>query len=203
MEADRFDRLTRHLTGLRLTRAAALRGLVAGTVVVSGVVAAPPAAAKKRKTICHCDNPSATCSTERVSKRQARRHLRDDQCDYLGECRTTLSGTTNPCASAGSDITVDTTLLGQPCTAGGNECGTSATTGLTCVANVCVPTDVANSTICTTNSDCTSGRCNTTTGICVSCPETSICGAAGSEQCCAVDANCVNNNVCVFPVSSG
>jgi len=197
MESDRFDAFVQRLAATRLTRGNALRGLAAGVAALSGVAVVNGTAArnrKKKKQICHCANPSATCTTETVGKKQRKQHLKQDQCDYLGPCQ----GTLNPCAGAGSNVTVDTTLLGQPCTAGGNECGDSAVTGLTCVANVCVPTDVATSLVCTTDADCSSGRC--TGGVCVLCPETSICGSGASAQCCVVDASCIRG-LCVLPVT--
>jgi hypothetical protein len=82
------------------------------------------------------------------------------------------------------------------CTAGGTEC----LAGFTCENLVCVPADVAAGVTCNSGDDCDSGRCEGS--LCVICPIASICGPSGSEQCCAVGANCVDqgggNEICVL-----
>jgi hypothetical protein len=200
MDRDHFDALVQRLASTRLTRGGALRGLVAGIAAASGVAGASAfseARAKKRhhkKEICHCANPAATCSTETVGKKQRKRHLKQDQCDYLGPCQ----GTLNPCAGAGSPITIDLSLLGLSCTAGGTECGDSAVSGLTCLLGLCVPLDVANGVVCASDADCSTGRC--TGAVCADCPTASICGADDSAQCCVAEADCIRG-LCVLPVA--
>jgi hypothetical protein len=95
MDGTRFDNLIKWLGSTRLTRLRALQGLAAATVVtLTGVSRAPErtAAARRRRTICHCgdNNPEQIgCVTKRLSRRRARRHLRRHENDYKGKCNKT------------------------------------------------------------------------------------------------------------------
>jgi len=180
VDGSRFDEFTQRLASIRLTRKAALRGLVGSlAALTSGAAFTDWVEAGKKKPVCHCgDAGSTSCTTERVKKKQRKAHLRDHQCDYLGACSSDI----NACAAA--PLLVDNDRLGDPCS-NSNPCG--ANSGLTCdpVLNICVPIDLGRS--CATNGQCSTGQC--TLGECADC--LTICGTtSGTPQCCAVDASC-------------
>lgn len=198
MEPDRFDHLAQRLARTRLTRLGALRGLAASAAALTGVAAFADGGdagrrrrrRKKSRNICHCQNATANCETQKVSRTERKRHFREDPCDYKGKCRGT--GSMNPCDGAGAPVTVNINLLGQSCVAG-TDCGNG--TGLECVLGFCVPIDLGDS--CNSHDDCSSGRC--TNSQCDSCPGIDICGSGNDAQCCLVEADCISD-VCVGPV---
>jgi hypothetical protein len=189
MDGSRFDALTQRLAAIRLTRQGALRGLVGSVAALTGGAAFTGGVeAGKKKPVCHCEG--VTCGTLRVKKKQRKAHLRDDQCDYQGECRTSI----NACAAA--PILIDIDLLGEPCSRN-SDCGGS-NSGLLCDLGleVCVPIDLGNS--CTNNGECSTGRC--VDNQCAPCPEASTCGtgAGASPQCCSLLATCGVLDLCVL-----
>ncbi|MFN8677995.1 MAG: hypothetical protein U0Z70_16565 [Thermomicrobiales bacterium] len=177
MEHGRFDALTISLADEGTSRRSVLGRLAAGGLAAALGVTAFTAlegddAEAKKKCKKRCKNKNT------AKKRR--------------KCRKRCKKTSSPTPAAGFPITIDTTLLGTSCTAGGGECGTG--TGLECVALVCVPIDLGD--VCVTGADCATGRCNA--GVCAECDVLNVCGAAGSEQCCVVDADCIAN-ACVLP----
>jgi hypothetical protein len=186
MDGPRFDELTQRLASIRLSRKRALRGLAAGVAALAGGAAFTDGAkAGKKKPVCHCEAGGA-CTDQRVGKKQRKMHLRDHQCDYLGECRSDIT------ACAAAPIVVDVDRLGDPCS-NNNPCG--ANSGLRCVAGFCVPLDVGDE--CTNDGECSTGNCEN--GECAPCPVLSICGSGSTAQCCTVEANCdQTEEVCVL-----
>ena len=151
-------------------------------------------ARRRKKPICHCGDAGPTCTTQKVSRKQRKAHLRDDQCDYLGECRTGTGGIT---ACAAAPILIDLDLLGRQC-ARNSDC--SSNSGLLCdlglAVPVCVPIDLNRS--CTNNGECSTGRCENNK--CVECPIPCGTGPGATPQCCSVAAACVLQgavNVCI------
>lgn len=203
MDGSQFDALTRRLTSIRLTRGSALRGMAAGALTLAGMtrIAEEASAGKTRGKYCQCDNGTETCTNEKAGKKARKRHLKQNPCSYKGKCRGT--GTHNPCDGAGAPTTGGSDPApGTTCTVGGNDCGDSAVTGLECVgapgqAGVCASLDL--NAVCNADTDCSTGRC--TLGVCVECPETSICAPGNDAVCCAVDATCVSG-ICVLRLDS-
>jgi hypothetical protein len=187
MDGSRFDQLTQRLAAIQLSRKQALRGLVGGVtaLTVGTAFTGEAEAGKKKKPICHCDR-EGTCTTERMKGKQRKAHLRNDQCDYLGECRSDIQG----CAAAPRSANED--RQGTACS-NNNPCG--ANSGLTCVAGICLPIDLGAS--CTNNGECTTGNCEN--GECALCPLVRVCGDGPTAQCCTVEATCHPvDNVCVL-----
>ncbi len=188
MDAHRFDVATKRLAGVLVTRSAFVRGFAAGSLVLGGLATASPTveAKRKKKALCHCGStPGGVCTTERVSKKQRKRHLRDDQCDYLGACRNTIDA----CAAVPITLPQDVlNLINLTCPLAG--CGI----GLTCGAgNVCLPLDLGQP--CSHNSECSTGNCDNHQ--CALCVEVCGLGNGKDPQCCASGANCVAD-VCVL-----
>jgi hypothetical protein len=189
VDGHQFDALTRHLTSIRFTRGSALRGMAAGALTLVGMTrVADEASAGKKKKVCHCgDTAGATCSTLAVKKKQRRMHLTEHQCDYMGACRSNID------ACAAAPILVNVGRLGDSCSTN-SDCGASS--GLECVANLCVPLDLDKT--CTNDGECSTGRCEG--NVCVLCPEASTCETTtGGTQCCTGLATCdPTSHVCVL-----
>ncbi len=187
MDGSRFDKLTQRLASIRLTRKGAMRGLVGGIAVLTGGAAFTGGVeAGKRKPICHCPEAGASCTDERVSRKQRKAHLRDHQCDYQGTCRSDID------ACAAAPIRINLVRLGDACSRN-SDCGSNS--GLICDLGlgVCVPSDLGRS--CTNNGECSTGRCQG--GVCVACP--APCGSGAGAQCCSLLATCGVLGVCVLP----
>jgi hypothetical protein len=107
MDGDRFDNLIKRLGASRLTRLSALRGLTAAAVAAAGasLVVDEGEAKKRRKDenknknknrkrkrkektqrICHCDANGNNCRTQKLSKKKAKRRLRQNPNDFKGRC---------------------------------------------------------------------------------------------------------------------
>ncbi len=124
MDAERFDTMIRRLGATRLTRMRALRG-VAGSAMAALMGGALLAAAtdaadrrRRKRTICHCpDTDPKNCTTLRLRRKRARRHLRSHPNDYRGECqkqpKPAPTCTAEECAA-----------LGQVCCTTGQRAGT-------------------------------------------------------------------------------
>ena len=125
MDGKRFDELIAHLGSTRLTRVSALRGLVAGAAVAlagtalsSDATDAADRPRRRKKTICHCpDTDPKNCTTLRLRRKRARRHLRRHPNDYKGSCqkqpKPAPTCTAEQCAA-----------IGQVCCTTGRKAGT-------------------------------------------------------------------------------
>ncbi len=208
MDSKRFDQLTQRLASIRLTRGNALRGIAASALTLAGITqGAETGMAQvtdegrrrprqpRQVRYCRCDGPADDCSTETGTKRQRQRHVNQSPCSYKGPCKG--AGNQNPCEDAGTTITViDITLLRAECTIAGGECGNSATTGLTCIAGICLP---LLGEVCAVDGDCSAGECE---GVACVCSLVSICESESSDavQCCVAEAECIGG-FCVLPTS--
>ena len=194
MDGSRFDALTQRLASIRLSRKRALHGLVGSVAAVAGGAAFTDGAEAKKgkKSVCHCEAGGA-CTTEKVKKKQRKSHLRDHQCDYLDECRSSIT------ACAAAPILIDIDLLDEPCSRN-SDCG-GANSGLLCdlglALPVCVPSDLGKD--CQNDGQCRTGRCEG--GVCVACPGARVCGTGVDTQCCRGLAVCVPGliDLCVLP----
>ncbi len=129
MEGSQFDHLVKRLGTTRLTRLAALRGLVAGALAgATGVGLTRETGAKKNNKdekeirICNCasSNPS-TCKTQKKEKKKAKKTLRRNPCAYKGRCQSGVSG----CAATAPVVPPAgvTPLPPAQCQAGQTACG--------------------------------------------------------------------------------
>jgi hypothetical protein len=123
MDGERFDALIRRLGTTRLTRMRALRGVAgsAAALMAAALVATTEAADRRRRkrTICHCpDTDPKNCTTLRLRRRRARRHLRRHPNDYKGECRKQPK----PAPTCTTDA--DCAATGQVCCTTGKKAGT-------------------------------------------------------------------------------
>jgi hypothetical protein len=186
MDGPRFDDLTQRLASIRLSRKRALRGLAGGVAALAGGAAFTDRveAKKGKKSVCHCEAGGA-CSSQRGGKKQRKNHLRNHQCDYLGECRSDIT------ACAAAPILIDSDRLVDPTCSDSNPCGGNS--GLRCVAGICVPIDLGDS--CTNDGECSTGNCeNQKCALCLS-----ICGSGVTTQCCTGEATCdQTTDVCVL-----
>src|SRR5215204_6185608 len=213
VDAQRFDRLVRRVTMIRLTRGSVLRGGVVGTVAaitgLSRLSSEVWAKNKKpKKNFCVCtDSTVSSCSDQKVKGKNKKKVLQQFPCSYRGKCRgfnpcspapTGGGGGGGPTRPAGFSIAIDLALVGDLCPLG-TECGDSSVTGLECVGAgplaACLPLDL--DAVCQGGADCDTGRCDNL--LCVLCPLVAICGEAGSEQCCVAEADCIDN-LCVLGV---
>lgn len=93
MDGATFDALITEIARKRVSRLQVLHGLTAAAAVtLTGASLAPEGteAAERKRTICHCgdNNPQQiNCVTKRLSRRRARRHLRNHEDDYKGKCQ--------------------------------------------------------------------------------------------------------------------
>ncbi len=100
MDGTRFDTIIKGLGTTNVTRLRAIRGLLGGAaaaaVAVTGGTSAQrvttqASVSKKKTRICHCvSNDPTTCSSIRIRRWSARKHLKHP-CDYRGPC-TGVSG---------------------------------------------------------------------------------------------------------------
>lgn len=128
-----------------------------------------------------------------------KRCKKKDDKDKRRRCkrRCRKKGGNTPGSPNSFPITVNLDLLGDACTPTGGECGDPNDTGLECVASICVPVDLGDiGDTCADGSDCATGRCSLGL-LCTDCPVASICGTAGNQVCCVVDATCAAG-VCVL-----
>jgi hypothetical protein len=121
MDGERFDALIRRLGTTRLTRMRVLRGATgsAAALMAAALVATTEAADRRRRkrTICHCpDTDPKNCTTLRLRRRRARRHLRRHPNDYKGECRKQ--------PKPAPTCTTDADCAGQVCCTTGQKAGT-------------------------------------------------------------------------------
>jgi hypothetical protein len=104
MDGDRFDDLIKRLGMSRFTRLSALRGLAGAVAALGGAaLTEDDADAVKRRNdknknrkrkrnrgktqrICHCDANGQNCRTQKLSKKKAKRRLRQNPNDYKGRC---------------------------------------------------------------------------------------------------------------------
>lgn len=133
MDSRSFDGLTRRVAGALNRRHLVFSSAAAGAaaLLLRGDGDDALAKKKKKKTICHCptSNP-ASCSTIKVKKKAAKKHLKQ-HCDYAGAC---VAGKVSPACTA------ETTCNNDDECPGSSVCRNSA-----CVAG------------CKTTSDCTNG----------------------------------------------
>jgi hypothetical protein len=162
MHATTFDDFIKTLGRTRLTRVQALQGLVATAVTLTGARVWPEAAeaAERKRTICHCgdNNPQQIgCVTKRLSKKKAKRHLRQHAFDYKGKCAKTpnppveCGGKCKPskeiCCPPGS------TLAGQ-CKPNSAACSLPVECGGLCTSTeVCCPPGSKQAGQCKANSN--------------------------------------------------
>lgn len=184
MEQDRFDALAVSLADEGTSRRSVLGRLATGGVAAAlGITAfagfEDDEAEAKKKCKKRCKKKNTSKKRRKCRKRCKRK-------------TTTTTSTTPAPPAAGFPITINTTLLGTPCTALGGECGTG--TGLECVGVVCLPIDLGN--VCVTGATCDTGQC--TGGFCTECGVLNLCGTVGSQQCCVANATCVAG-LCVLP----
>lgn len=202
VESQRFDALVKRLSGVRLSRSQAVRGLAGGALLLLGAVPAEEVASARtrrrqarerkkaatagtrgaRRTICHCaSNDPASCTTLRLGKRGRRRHLRHE-CDYEGECIPGKAGTCTPpipgCTQDGDCAAPTPFCVNRVCVECRNDVG--CTTGYVCRAGVCVAG-------CASKADCPAQTPACVNGACVACARDSDCGV--EERC--VDNTCV------------
>jgi hypothetical protein len=201
----RFDALAQRVASIRLTRGDALRGMAASALTLAGLAQVASAQVTDERhrpghrrpvRYCRCDNATETCTNETGTRKQRNQHVRNNPCSYKGRCKG--SGTHNPCEDAGTTITViNTTLLRADCSTDPGVCGNSATSGLTCIAGICLP---LLGEVCAVDGDCSAGEC--AGGACV-CSLISICESESSDavQCCVAEAECIGG-FCVLPTSS-
>ena len=123
MDAERFDALIRRLGATRLTRGRALRGVVGGTAAALMGTALLPRVTdaadrrRRKRTICHCpDTDPNNCTTLRLRRKRAKKHLQQHPNDYKGKCQKqpnlAPTCTAEQCAA-----------IGQVCCTGGNKAG--------------------------------------------------------------------------------
>ena len=181
VEQDRFDAFAVSLAGEGTSRRSVLGRLAAsGVATALGITAITAFGDEEADAKKHKKRKGCVQKCNRKKKKNARNACKQ-------KCKTA-----SPTPAAGFPITLNTTLLGDVCTIGGTECGTNS--GLECVAFICVPIDLGD--VCVTGDDCGTGQCNG--GVCSQCDMLNVCGAAGNQQCCVADADCVANN-CVLP----
>jgi hypothetical protein len=213
VDGSRFDEFTQRLVSVRLTRGSALRGLAVSALTLTGMVklADEASAGKRRRPVCHCPTPGEPCTTQRLGRKQRNAHLRNDECDYLGKCRSTISAcaafpiapvidpigqpcsSNTECGNSGGLVCTAGFCVGATCSSN-SQCGNSG--GFRCLAGTCVPIDLGNT--CTNNGECSTGQC--TGGFCVECTAASLCGTGTSAQCCAIGYHCDtgNTDVCIL-----
>jgi hypothetical protein len=199
MDGSRFDTLVKALAAdsrrqlitplatTPLTRANAVRGLVAGAAALAAVTrTGQPGAAdrkkdEKKRKVCHClDTTAATCRTLKKEKKKVRKHLRRHPCDYKGRC-TGVSGcspglTATPTPTLSPALTCTPNCVAKDC--GDDGCGGSCGTcsGLRiCSGGDCVCADRT----------CAGGQCAVDTQTC--CPEDLVqspcTGTSAADNC--------------------
>jgi hypothetical protein len=142
----RFETFTKRLATTPLTRAQALRGLVASAAALTGVqLSAQPGSARKKDKkegkVCVCSGAAeAGCRTQNKDATKVKKLLRQNPCAYKGRCTSV-----NPCAPA----------VPGPIP----ECMTNAqcTGGLVCVNQTCQT--CTSYTQCSNGQMCLEGRC--------------------------------------------
>jgi hypothetical protein len=166
MDGTRFDEVVKRLANTRLTRLRALQCLAAATAVsLTGVSLATEEtkAARRRRTICHCgdNNPEQiNCVTKRLSRRRARRHLRNHEDDYKGKC---VKKPTPVVGCSPADDTQGTCPAGQICSkraicvAGCT--GISGTRGSCPAGQFCIDGQCQNQVVDCSPADNTQGTC--------------------------------------------
>src|SRR5215207_5979671 len=200
MDGTTFDNLIKGLSRTRLSRLRVLQGLAAGAVAaLTGERLAPEEteAHRRKRTICHCgdNNPQQIgCVTKRLSKKKARRHLRQHPYDYKGKCVKTPKPPPPP-------------ECGGACKPGEICCSPGSKKAGTCKPNLnaCNEEDcLALAAACTADVQCCSGICNaggSTTGPladtaneCSTCRSGgATCTTPGTQGTCCQGRTCIEN----------
>lgn len=177
MDQNRFDKLAVSLAEAGSSRRSILARLAASGFAAAlatlgiGGFSAEDADAKKKKDKC-----AKNC--KKKNSKQARRQCRK-KCDKPNHTSISI---TNSQAPAGGTCTV------------GSNAGCPA--GFTCLAGpaglfICQSNPTTPVGGCTSNSQCSSGRCDTGSHTCVVCP--TICGTPGAPICCTLGTQCLTN----------
>ena len=130
MDGGQFDKLIARFGATRLTRVAALRGLVAGAVAALAGAGLPSDATdaadrrRRKRTICHCpDTDPKNCATLRLRRKRAKRHLRRHPNDYKGACQKQPKPPKSP-KPAPTCTEEECAAIGQVCCTTGKKAGT-------------------------------------------------------------------------------